>query len=85
MRKKEYEQKLIQRLAQRNEGYYKQMMKVLMSKEKFFGLTARAAEINTILEEDMGIRIAGNVNEHGREIYIKGETVRHIRNFKKRK
>lgn len=84
MRKKEYEQKLIQRLAQRNEGYYKQMMKVL-NKEKFFGLTARAAEINTILEEDMGIKIAGNVNEHGREIYIKGETVRHIRNFKKRK
>ena len=84
MRKKEYEQKLIQRLAQRNEGYYKQMMKIL-DKDRFSNLTARAAEINTILEEDMGIKIAGNVNEHGREIYIKGETVRHIRNFKKRK
>ena len=84
MRKKEYEQKLIQRLAQRNEGYYKQMMKIL-DKDRFSNLTARAAEINTILEEDMGIKIAGNVNEHGREIYIKGETVRHIRNFKKRR
>ena len=84
MRKKEYEQRLIQRLAQRSEGYYKQMMKIL-NKEKFFGLTARAAEINTIPEEDMGIKIEGNVHEHGKEIYVKGKTVRHIRNFKKRK
>lgn len=84
MRKKEYEQRLIQRLAQRSERYYKQIMKVL-NKERFFGLTARATEINTILKEDMGIKIEGNVNEHGKEIYIKGETVRHIRNFKKRK
>lgn len=84
MRKKEYEQRLIQRLAQRSERYYKQIMKVL-NKERFFGLTARAAEINTILEEDMGIKIEGNVHKHGKEIYVKGKTIRHIRNFKKRK
>ena len=84
MRVKEQEQIVIQKIARRREKYYKGIMRE-SGKENFFELSARAAEIKDILDEIMGIKIMGEVKKDGKELYIKGCKIKHIRNFNKRK